>query len=244
MIALSFDTDWMQPADLERFLDENPFPGAGTFFVHRPFALAGLQGHELCPHPPPVAPDDWTSSIARMLHDLGLAPTGVRTHSALHSHRLELAMFELGFRYTSNTSRLFLDGTLPVRLAWGCWELPIYYMDNLDLTMAKYWPELCHQPLETGVLQSALAGDGLYVFDFHPLHVCLNTPTLEYYLDCQPQVRAGTSPYKLRYPGRGVGSFFREFCGLLRTHEVSSVRLNDALERFLAGNTAVSTLAA
>jgi hypothetical protein len=244
MIALSFDTDWMEPADLERFLEENPFPGAGTFFLHRAFAIPGLQGHELCPHPPPVAPDEWKSSIAGMLHDFGVAPTGIRTHSALHSHRLELALFELGFRYTSNTSRLFLDGTLPVRLAWGCWELPVYYMDNLDLTMARYWPELRHQPLATDALESALAGDSLYVFDFHPLHVCLNTPSLEYYLGCQAQVRAGTSPYKVRHPGRGVGTFFREFCDLLRARRVSSICLKDALDRFLAGGSAVTRLAA
>jgi len=243
MIALSFDTDWMAPEDLERFLEEYPFPGTGTFFLHCAYALEKLRRHELCPHPFPVAPEHWKPSIAKMLQDFGLTPTGVRTHSAIHSHFLELCLYELGFKYTSNTSRLFLDDTRPVRLAWGCWEMPIYYMDNLDLTMAKYWPSLDHKPLSREVLLRALDGDSLYVFDFHPLHVCLNTPTLEYYLRHQAQLKAGTSPFELQYSGRGVGTFFKEFAELMTVRNLPSVSLLQALQGWI-GQAPVSTSAA
>jgi hypothetical protein len=233
MICLTFDTDWMQPDDLQRFLDEYPFAGSGTFFLHRPYTLDGLRGHELCPHPFPVAPDQWKTSIGRLLDELRIAPTGVRTHSAIHSHVLEMVLYELGFRYTSNTSRLFLNDTAPVRLAWGCWEMPIYYMDNLDLTTAKYWPGVSHQPLAPGLLAQAVAGQGLYVFDFHPLHVCLNTPSLEYYLSRQAQLKAGQSPFALRCEGRGVATYFQELCGLMQAQGMASVSLSWALDRFV-----------
>ncbi|MEE8239820.1 MAG: hypothetical protein V3R16_01010 [Nitrospirales bacterium] len=212
MIALTFDTDWMEPDDLERFLDEYPFPGRGTLFLHRPFRFLRSTTHELCPHPCPVGPDEWKASIRHMLDQLGVEPTGVRTHSAIHSHRLEMALFELGFKYTSNTSRLFERDIRPVRLAWGLWEFPIYYMDNLDLTMEEYWKELPHKPLADRVVAQALQSEALHVFDFHPLHVCLNTPSLAFYLQQQDKIRSGTSPFDLQYAGRGVGTLFRELC--------------------------------
>ena len=134
MIALTFDTDWMHPDDLQRFFDEYPFPGTGTIFLHQPYRFLESTPHERCPHPLPVGPEDWKASIRRLLDELGLEPSGIRTHSAIHSHRLEMALYELGCKYTSNTSRLFERNVQPVRLAWGLWELPIYYMDNLDLT--------------------------------------------------------------------------------------------------------------
>src|SRR5262249_43554249 len=136
---------------------------------------------------------------------------------------------ELGFKYTSNSSRLFLDGTEPVRLAWGCWEMPVYYMDNLDLTMAKFWPNRNHQPMSREVLLQALAGSSLYVFDFHPLHISLNTPTLEYYLRHADALKAGKSPFTLRFEGYGVGTFFQDFCELMIARRAKSVPLIDAL---------------
>jgi len=225
MIALTFDTDWMRQDDLRRFFDEYPFPGTGTIFLHQPYRFLESAPHERCPHPSPVGPEEWKTSIRTLLDDLGIEPTGVRTHSAIHSHRLEMALYELGFKYTSNTSRLFERHIQPVRLAWGLWELPIYYMDNLDLTMEEYWKDAGHKPLSAEVVTQALRDEALYVFDFHPVHVTLNTPSLQYYLAHHAELKSGASPFRLQYRGRGVGTLFRELCAAMEAAGVGSVPL-------------------
>ncbi|OLD41883.1 MAG: hypothetical protein AUI21_01050 [Nitrospirae bacterium 13_1_40CM_2_62_10] len=225
MIALTFDTDWMHPDDLQRFFDEYPFPGTGTIFLHQPYRFLESTPHERCPHPLPVGPEDWKASIRRLLDELGLEPSGIRTHSAIHSHRLEMALYELGCKYTSNTSRLFERNVQPVRLAWGLWELPIYYMDNLDLTMEEYWREAGHKPLVPEVVAQALQDDALYVFDFHPVHITLNTPSLQYYLAHHAELKSGVSPFRLQHRGRGVGSLFKELCAAMGAAGLASVAL-------------------
>lgn len=234
MISLTFDTDWMQPNDLHRFLDEFPIPGAGTLFLHQPYTFLGSSVHECCPHPFPVSPEQWKDSISRFMDELGLKPTGVRTHSCIHSHILEVALSELGFQYTSNSSCLFASGIQPLRLAWGLWEMPIYYMDNLDLTMAKYWSHERHQPFNSRILEEAVYGKGLYVFDFHPLHVSLNTPSLEYYLEHQARIKGGVSPFTLRYQAKGVGTFFQDLCAMMKAAGARSLPLKDALSEMLS----------
>lgn len=230
MIALTFDTDWMQSDDLQRFFDKYDFPGTGTVFMHQRYSFISSTAHELCPHPFPVGPEEWKMSIRKMLDDLGLEPSGVRTHSAIHSHKLEMALYELGFKYTSNSSRLFEKNIKPVRLPWGLWEMPIYYMDNLDLTMEEYWRELDHKPLCPDVVSRAMQNDALYVFDFHPLHISLNTPSLQYYLHHQARLRAGVSPFELQYRGRGVGTLFRELCDSMASNKLASITLKEVLK--------------
>ena len=212
---------------MSRFLELYTIPGRATFFMHQPYAILHGTSHELEPHPFPVQPDAWTESIKSLVERLDIKPFGVRTHSCITSHMLEWALHGLGVRYTSNTTRIFELGIRPSRSPWGLWELPIYYMDNLDLSMATFWSTLEHQTFGRDALEKAAQTEGLYVFDFHPLHILLNTPNLEYYLERSPLLKAGASPFDHRYKGQGVGTYFEELIQLMQATDNKSVALED-----------------
>jgi len=235
MICLTFDTDWMTEADLAQFLEQFPIPGAGTYFVHRRFeCLAGLQ-HEVCPHPFIENLSEWETGMQTLAASLGRPAAGVRTHSCVFSHMIGVSLHRLGYRYISQAQNLFEMGLKPFRHPWGIWELPIYYMDNMDFWMAVNWPDTGHRPFSPEVIRRAITGESLFVFDIHPLHVALNTRAPTDYTAVKDKiVREGVSPFELTYPGRGVRAFFEELCSAMREAAVTSATCTEALSGQIA----------
>lgn len=233
MICLTFDTDWMTESGMSRFLNEFPFPGQGTFFAHEAFKCLTDSVHEVSPHPFISNLGDWQQDLKSLSDTLGKPVRGVRAHSCVFSHTIGVGLSELGFEYVSQANNLFQDGLHPFRHPWGVWELPIYYMDNMDFWTTRNWPQLNHVPFLSKLIQRAVAGDDLYVFDFHPLHVALNSRTPEDYQSVKNKItRDGISPFDLTYPGRGVRAFFNELCQEMRDAENVSLTCSQALDRW------------
>jgi hypothetical protein len=140
----------------------------------------------------------------------------------------------LGYRYVSQAQNLYQIGLRPFRHPWGLWELPIYYMDNMDFWMAKNWPDAKHVPFSRTIVENAVADDeSLFVFDFHPLHIALNTRSHEDYVARKDQVLADSAPpFALRSFGRGVATFFEELCSEMDRRNVRSVSCLEALHHF------------
>jgi len=229
---LTFDTDWMTDVSLQRFLREFPIPGDGTFFLHDELPSMHSSAHELCPHPFLDDLGRWREALALRAAGLPRPPRGVRAHSCVFSHMIGLGLNELGYRYVSQATNLYQRGLTPHRHPWGIWEVPIYYMDNMDFCMPKNWPEDCHSPFSSQVIHHALEQDGLYVFDFHPLHIALNTRSLDDYAAVKDSIlRNGASPFDLSFPGRGTRTFFLELCAAMRAAGVRSLSCWDALQR-------------
>ena len=235
MICLTFDTDWMTDRGLARFLDEFPLPGHGTFFLHDSFPSLAGNGHELCPHPFISDLANWRGTLDKLSATLPERPRGVRPHSCVFSHMVGVELHAMGYRYVSQAANLYQPGLAPLRHPWGIWELPIYYMDNMDFWMSKNWPGLRHDPFNRDVIRIAIESEGLFVFDFHPLHVALNTRGHEDYQAVKDRiVKDGASPFDLTFPGRGTRTFFEELCSTMREKNIVSLTCSDALDRLCA----------
>jgi hypothetical protein len=102
-----------------------------------------------------------------------------------------------------------------VRQMWGIWQVPIYYMDNLDFTRKRFWPERAEEPFSLALIESALHDDGLYVFDFHPIHLLLNTPNAGWYSAVRERFLQGESTARLRYEGSGARWFYGKLLGAM-----------------------------
>ena len=231
MICLTFDTDWMTEAALERFLHEFPIPGQATFFCHDAFACLASSRHDLCPHPFISNLNDWRATLEGLTRRVNAAARGVRTHACVFSHAICVGLHEMGFEYVSQASPLYQQGLVPFRHPWGVWELPIYYMDNMDFWVNTNWPGLNHEPFATRWIEGAVNGPDLYVLDFHPIHVALNTRTPEDYQRVKARiVEDGVSPFELTFPGRGAREYFQELCAAMIAAGRESVSCGTAID--------------
>lgn len=234
MICLTFDTDHMRRDDLQRFFEEIPFPGNGTVFLVAPFPEKRRYDHEFEPHPFFEGNAGWGQELEACVKRLELDPSGCRPHSCVYSHMLGLALHNLGYRYVSQATPLYQDGLQPFRHPWGIWEMPIYYMDNMDICMGVNWPELEHRPFHRDVIRRAVASEALFVFDFHPLHIALNTSDFHEYQRVKGKVvHEGRSPFALRAAGRGSATFFEELCQAMQDQGLRSVTCLHALDAFI-----------
>jgi hypothetical protein len=233
VICLTFDTDWMTDETLASFLERVQWPGVGTFFLHADLPCLHGTPHELCPHPFIDDLRSWEAGMEALASSLPVRARGMRAHSCVFSHMVGIRLHELGYRYVSQAHNLFQAGLAPFRHPWGVWEMPIYYMDNMDFWMPKNWPGLAHQPFSTEIINRAMDEPGMYVFDFHPLHIALNTRSHDDYARVKHRiVDEGVSPFDLRFPGRGVGTFFEELCVALERNGQHSRSCSEALEEF------------
>lgn len=210
MIAITFDTDHMSDASMETFISSFEIPGEATFFCTRRYALfdSAFRGrHEIALHPVFKPGDDWGKVTTRLRQEVGDPVYGVRPHSCAYDHHYGVYLAEHGFRYVSQSTWLYRAGLLPHLHPWGVWEIPIYFMDNMDyshVAVAKGRPAFSPR-----VIERALSEDGLFVFDFHPILLLLNAANAAEY---QEWTRAGRpdlfneSTSKIR----GSAVFFRE----------------------------------
>ena len=205
MICLTFDTDWMSAEDMAEFLEAYPDLPRSTFFIHEASADWRPNRHEWGPHPTidprgPSTSPAWQDPTAQAL--------GIRSHSCVSSHLFSIAWASEGFLYQSNETRLFGSGSAPIRTAWGIWELPISYMDNMDMWYRRNWPGVSHVPFADDVIAAALACESVYVFDFHPVHIAFNSSSPEDYARNRTSHARGASAWTLGAGGGGTRTFF------------------------------------
>jgi hypothetical protein len=115
-----------------------------------------------------------------------------------------------GFIYESNTVRLFDSSIQASRSAWGLWDVPIFYMENMDIALENNWPRKNHKALDLSLILSKVSDEHLQVFDFHPLHIALNTRSFEDYQRKKLRILGGENPWKCSSGGWGVRSLFEE----------------------------------
>ena len=232
MICLTFDTDYASSDDLRRLLAEHPIPGKATFFLHAPAAGVEWGDHEVEPHPVFRDSEPWEETIAAWEACLSGPYLGLRPHSCATSHILGCIMKRRGYIYSSVTAPLYQAGLRPYRQPWGVYELPIYFMDNMDYCMRQNWPEAHHRPRDQRLIRRAVEDRGLYVFDFHPIHILMNTQSQASYEQARSRVvEQGATWSEIRNPGEGVATFFTALCDAMRSAGVQSVTCLEACAR-------------
>jgi hypothetical protein len=232
LICLSFDTDHLDDERMREFVSEVAIPGAATFFCTRPYSALDSGTHELCPHPTLEPADDWSAELDAMAADFPDA-RGVRTHSCIQSHMLSMDFKRRGYEWISAGDQLGRRGLTPYREVWGLWHVPIYYMDNMDFSAQDYWPD-APEPFDRGTLEATVKDEGVYVIDFHPVHLLLNSASAEAYLSRRDRFLAGESLDQLRCDGYGARSYYEDLVELMGGRGVKSTGISDALDRFKA----------
>lgn len=187
-IYLTFDTDWADDAvlrDTIEVLEAREVP-ATIFTTHASPVLAGLTGHpriEVGLHPnfnPLIEPGGGGAGAATLLADLHAlfpAAVSVRSHSLLQSSGLQYLFARRGLVYEANQFVPAWSGMAcrPYREISGLIRLPYFWEDDVHvMAMARGLADTW----DAGAL---LDRPGLKMFDFHPIHVFLNTERMERY---------------------------------------------------------------
>ena len=213
---------------MEEFLRDFPLPGTATFFCTQRYDALDGGPHELCPHPAPEPGTDWTAELDRTRAEFPGA-RGVRTHTCINSHMLSIAFKERGFEWVSAREEPGRRGITPYREAWGVWHVPIYYMDNMDFSFGDFWPDAAAGPFGRELLEVATRDPGTYVFDFHPIHLMLNSTSAEEYFARRDRFIAGEPLEALRCEGYGAGDYYADLVALMGEANLESVGISDAL---------------
>ncbi|MBA3593218.1 MAG: hypothetical protein H0W47_05405 [Polaromonas sp.] len=207
-IFLSFDVDWAHDdviTDTLSLLEGHAVP-ATWFITHQSPAVQRLVGsgrHQVGIHPNfnPLLGGDLTAGtnagdVLSVLHDLAPSAKAVRSHSLTQSERLVDLFISRGITHASNVFIPFnrISRLTPWRLWGGLTVVPHCWQDNVAMKMALNIPTLED------------ARESLIIFNFHPIHVFLNSEEVERYERTRHLHQTPGEMIKHRYEGEGTRS--------------------------------------
>jgi hypothetical protein len=206
-VCLTLDVDWASDeilADALALVDELGVPYT-VFCTHSTPILEGLDPArvELAWHPNFLAGRD----EAEVLDELAVAfpdAVGVRAHALYFHSRLVPLLLRRGIHYVAHDLRFAATG-LHSETHWsGLVNVP------------GFWEDDVHSMVHGGDFQPGtvdVVGAGLKVFDFHPIHLRLNTDHMARYERARSDIEAGRSLAGHVNPGRGSRSFLQSVVG-------------------------------
>lgn len=186
-IFLTFDIDWASDEVLEYtidFLEQEEV--AATFFVtHETHLLERLRKNslfELGLHPnfQKLLSGDTESAMEEIFeqcHSIVSEAKSIRSHSLVQSSPLLDLFYQKGIRYDVNMfipyeAKIFLK---PFRHFNGILRVPYYFEDDVHCLMVRRSED------KSWNVKKLLQFLGIKVFNFHPIHLYLNTENLSRY---------------------------------------------------------------
>ena len=238
LVCLSVDVEWAHAdvlADLVRLLDEHRV--RATFFCTH--ALIEVGAHERGLHPNFRRNGDTLRALPDGLNDRDVyrhavratkefcpGAIGVRAHSLHYDTQLTEIYSAEGLQYDSSYCASLVENLRPFRKEHNLLEIPIYYMDHLDL-----------MDQATGFTVSGLQlqRPGLKVFDFHPNLVFINAHTCAHYEHSKSFYGDPERLLAARHPGRGIRTLLLELLAWLRRTGVPTATLGEVNQLWRTG---------
>jgi len=224
-LFLTFDVDWAHDEILKdtlNIVEEAPVPA--TWFVTHTTPVSNdiraLQSQELGLHPNFNPLLDGVSNnshnaekIVKALLDIVPEAKSIRSHSMTQSSRL-LDLFQTsGLTHEVNH---FIPHHAGIELKpWVLWnrlcKIPYFWEDDVHVLYDSIGIA------QTDPAELATKVGGLKVFDFHPIHVFLNTESLERYERTRPLHHNPSELIKHRYEGYGTRNRLIELLELAKS---------------------------
>ncbi|WP_146191631.1 hypothetical protein [Azospirillum humicireducens] len=228
---ITLDVDWAPDWMIDQAASDLRISSvrATWFITHMSPAIQSLMQDplfEIGLHPNFLAGSSHGDTPAAVLdHVRALAPqaTAVRTHSLMQSEPLlELMATSYGMRVDCSLHLPLVGDLKPHRLRFGAdspWmtRLPHLFQDNMYMFLGRPW----------NLDNSWFQNPGLKIMDFHPIHVALNSSSMEEYehlkkrgrlSDLRPTDIAPRDPAAL-----GAGTLFRQVIASLRNSQSLTV---------------------
>lgn len=127
-----------------------------------------------------------------------------RSHDYFDSSLVTTEFMKRGFKYDSNLC-LYLQPNIEPLWHWsGLLRFPVFFEDYAHMTKNKPWT--------VTEIPRMLELTGMKIFNFHPVHICLNSPTLAYYEKIKNKIYSDNADVwrKYIYKGKGTRYFLIE----------------------------------
>jgi len=202
-VCITLDVDWASDEVLAAALalvDELDVP-VTLFCTHPTSVLDGLDPSriEIAWHPNFLGAGDDEQQVEQMARWFPAA-TGVRAHALYFHSRLAPAYLRRGIRYLAHDLRFGVSGLAPVRHWSGLVDVPGFWEDDVHALYfdGDFSPD-----------RVDLEAPGLRVFDFHPIHLALNTDRMARYEAAREDAEAGRPLDAHVNPGLGSRTLLR-----------------------------------
>jgi hypothetical protein len=217
-IFLSFDTDWAHDdviADTINLLEAHEVP-ATWFITHQSAVIQRLINSNrvqigLHPNFNALLSGDLSSGknandVLSLIHRIAPSAKAVRSHSLTQNERLLDLFLSRGMTHASNVFIPFSRNSrlVPWKLWGGLTIVPHCWQDNVAMKMSLQMPALDE------------AGKSLIIFNFHPIHVFLNTEKLERYEQTRHLHQNPGELIRHRHEGEGTRSSLVKILNMVR----------------------------
>jgi len=219
-IVLSFDLDWASDEVIDYTYQKVKKAGVkATFFVTHPTPMIEKFTNDpkvqlgLHPNFNSFFSSEEKESVKESFEYLSnlkrsLLPSTkiIRSHSLTTSSLLLSQFWELGFEISSNYAMYGQSGICPFHHPSGMVEMPIFFGDDgyISFKNSKYLPSFSDEYL----LESDFIG--FRNFNFHPIHVALNTISIKQYNESRPYHDNFGRIIKEKHIGDGVEKFLEK----------------------------------
>jgi hypothetical protein len=241
-ICLTFDVEWASPTVISAVAEDLDKRGlSATFFCTH----AGIEvpGHERAIHPNFRRDGDTIRKIRseksveftensddavfqRIIEEtMHFCPEakGVRTHSLFFELKLLNIMKSAGLEYDSSYLLPFQKQLQPFFTMSNILEIPIYYMDHLDLT--NELTNFDHHELR-------LDQKGLKVFNFHPTLIFINAVSDNHYQSVKEHYADVDALRARRNKRKGIGTLFEELLDEISRRRIITKKIGDISDSF------------
>ena len=218
---------------MKEWLPTVSIPGQATMFCTEYYPALEDTDFEIGPHPLLLPNTDWSAEISKM-REMFPAAKSWRSHSLVFSQVLAIELPQMGYERVSTSEDYFNPNPNVSFNPWGIYQFPVYYMDNADFDRQRRFETFNPSIFDKKLIKTAIEGEGTYVFDFHPIHIMLNTPNFEFYSKARDDFKAGMPIERLKYDGYGVGSYFADLCKAMKSANKTSMTFEAAQARLFA----------
>lgn len=227
-VALTFDIDWAPDFAIAPLLERLDRAGvkATLFVTHETPLLRGLDRgrFELGLHP--HLPDrlDLGAALAKVSP---LAPdaVGVRFHRLIQSTTLMGELGARGFLYDASMLVPWQPGLRPFVFPSPLVRIPYPWEDDVHASTGRAWR----------LDQTGIDLPGLQIFDFHPIHVFLNTDTLDRYVRAREAGFSEAATRALRHDGPGTSLLLESLLTRIQNEGLQTYHLADLARAVVRG---------
>ena len=225
-VSLTFDTDWVHEDAIKHVVSLlDKYDQKGTFFATNQYNVFKNPtfNHEVGIHPNfNVLLNKGKLSYKRVLDDLcNIYPDskGIRSHSLTTSSLILDYCYKLGLLYDSNQyhpsgAEVFFDYSNLYRFTHN-------YVDLGHLINGK---ELTIENIDFHL-------KNINIFDFHPIHIFLNTPDLKFYNSIKQFTNHKDLKQHRNITKRGIGDLFLDLLIFLDNNNIQSRSLINLIEK-------------